>query len=59
MKDLVSTVDHLHSKGIMHRDIKPANIMIEKDSKRLVLLDFGLSEFYHPGREFKVDVATR
>jgi serine/threonine protein kinase len=32
-----------HAKGIIHRDIKPANILIQKDSKRAKLTDFGLA----------------
>ncbi len=33
-----------HEKGITHRDLKPANIMIEDDSSRIVLMDFGIAE---------------
>ena len=32
-----------HAKGIVHRDIKPANILIEADSGRAKLTDFGLA----------------
>lgn len=32
-----------HARGIIHRDIKPANILIQKDSKRAKLTDFGLA----------------
>lgn len=32
-----------HAQGIIHRDIKPANILIQKDSKRAKLTDFGLA----------------
>jgi len=31
-----------HAKGLVHRDIKPANIMIESESGRTVVLDFGI-----------------
>jgi len=30
-------------RGIIHRDIKPSNILIDPDTKRLYLADFGLS----------------
>lgn len=39
---LVEAVQALHTKRFIHRDIKPANIMIETDTKRVVLTDFGV-----------------
>ena len=32
-----------HHEGVIHRDIKPANILIQKDTGKVVLLDFGLA----------------
>ncbi|CAM9723128.1 unnamed protein product [Choristocarpus tenellus] len=43
----------------MHRDVKPHNVMIDHDRKQLRLIDWGLAEFYHPGREYNVRVASR
>lgn len=43
----------------MHRDVKPHNVMIDHDQKQLRLIDWGLAEFYHPGREYNVRVASR
>lgn len=43
----------------MHRDIKTRNIVINPDTKELRLLDFGLSEYYIPGRDYKVRVSSR
>ena len=36
-------VDAVHAAGIVHRDIKPANIIIEENTGRPVLVDFGLA----------------
>jgi serine/threonine protein kinase len=32
-----------HEKGLVHRDIKPANILIEANTERVKLTDFGLA----------------
>ncbi|MDF1666203.1 MAG: serine/threonine-protein kinase [Planctomycetota bacterium] len=42
MSAVASGLAHCHSKGIVHRDLKPGNIIIEKDSGRPVIVDFGL-----------------
>jgi hypothetical protein len=33
--------------------------VIDHKHKRLRLIDWGLAEFYHPGREYNVRVASR
>ena len=43
----------------MHRDVKPHNVMIDHERRQLRLIDWGLAEFYHPGREYNVRVASR
>ena len=43
----------------MHRDVKPHNVVINHQEKRLVLIDFGLAEFYHPAKDYNVKVASR
>lgn len=45
--------------GIMHRDVKPHNVMIDHEYRKLRLIDWGLAEFYHPGQEYNVRVASR
>lgn len=57
--EICVALDFCHANGIMHRDIKPHNIVIDHAAKKLRIIDWGLAEFYHPGREYNVRVASR
>ena len=57
--ELLKALDFSHSMGIMHRDVKPQNVMIDHSARLLRLIDWGLAEFYHPGTEYNVRVASR
>jgi casein kinase II subunit alpha len=57
--ELLKALEFAHSNGIMHRDVKPHNVMIDHEKRELRLIDWGLAEFYHPGQEYNVRVASR
>lgn len=41
---LADALVYLHSVGVIHRDLKPSNVMIEKKTKNVRLLDFGIAK---------------
>jgi serine/threonine-protein kinase len=42
-----------HDKGLVHRDVKPGNILVEQDTGRPVVIDFGLVHQPKPGSDAK------
>jgi eukaryotic-like serine/threonine-protein kinase len=42
LRDVASALAHAHERGVAHRDIKPSNIMLDPESRPLIL-DFGLA----------------
>ena len=59
MRELLSTLDFIHSKGIIVRDVKPHNILYNFKSGQMKIIDFGLAEFYVPENHMSPRVATR
>jgi serine/threonine protein kinase len=50
IKQICSSLEELHSQGIVHKDIKPENILIHK--KQALVADFGLSERIEQNKQF-------
>src|SRR3990172_4166442 len=42
VEQVLSGLAAAHGRGMVHRDIKPANVLIERESGRALLADFGL-----------------
>ncbi|MFN5919390.1 MAG: serine/threonine-protein kinase, partial [Planctomycetota bacterium] len=43
IRGVAEALHHAHQRGLIHRDIKPANILIENDSLKAYVADFGLA----------------
>ena len=47
--ELADALECAHRSGVIHRDIKPANILIDAESGRAVLADFGIAKVQDEG----------
>ena len=60
MKQILSVVNYIHTKGIAHRDIKPENILLEesKDFETIKLVDFGTAIHTDPDKPLNETLGT-
>jgi serine/threonine protein kinase len=43
LEQMLDAVGHVHQQGVLHRDISPDNILLDRNTGRPVLIDFGAS----------------
>ena len=40
---IATALDYIHTQGVIHRDVTPNNILIDRDTGRTALIDFGVA----------------
>nr|XP_006198776.2 myosin light chain kinase family member 4 isoform X6 [Vicugna pacos] len=59
IRQICEGIRHMHQMNILHLDLKPENILcVNRDTKQIKIIDFGLARRYKPREKLKVNFGT-
>jgi len=54
MRQVSDALAYAHARGVIHRDIKPDNILLDRESKRAMVTDFGIARAMQEGADSRL-----
>jgi serine/threonine-protein kinase len=54
LRDVTSALAYAHARKVIHRDIKPDNILLDRDSGRPMVTDFGIARAISEGADSRL-----
>ena len=54
LREVADALAYAHARGVIHRDIKPDNILLDKESGRAMVTDFGIARAIQEGADSRL-----